>query len=268
MSVPVASVAQIQEVQPSFMRATTDPAPVRDGINAALVAIFQEYQRRSAYAAAQSDPLQATGTYLKGLAEDHDIFATPGETEAAVRARIFQAPNLVTPTAIIAAVTAIVSPYSAVQPQIFDSDLDCYFIEDGTAPWACFVGNNPTYSDRLYADDLATNGVFRPQSRPGQIWAFSDCNGRNFVVAIPVLDAADSAFSWALAGPDATADDGEMYISDGTDASGSESNGTDISFIYTGSSTANDLYQAVVSVIQRMKPQGFRFEVLVDPLLK
>ncbi len=261
--VPVATSAEVLAVLPSFLR-TSDPAPVRDALIAALTEVFRTYQVKAAYAAAQADPGRATGIYLEGLAEDHNVFRQPAETLAQLRARIFSAPSIVTPAAIIAAVNSIVLPFTTIEPQVFE-DIDCNFITDdggGANGYAydTFVGSNPRAPSRLYHEDAVENGGYeRDQAQPGGFWVFGDTNGRYFVVRLPSLVTADDNFTFVT-----SAGDDASFISDGSDTSGSEANGHVIEFTYTSNTTSDEIYDAVCTAIERIKGQGIRFQVIVD----
>lgn len=180
---------------------------VLGAINAAHVGVHANYTAASDYAAQQSDILRASGPYLDGLLGDHGCFRAPGEFDEAYRARGLSWPGVVTPDAIMAAVNAILAPYTAVLAQYCESILDRWFVEDGSATWGSFVGDSatvtvgPQYLDRLYPVDVALNdGVFRPQSDPGEAMIFTDDAGRCFFLRIPELNDANGPTSYACDG--------------------------------------------------------------------
>lgn len=263
-SVPVTSVDDVLAIFPEFLK-STDPSPVRDDIFESLLAMFREYQSSAAYTAAQSDPMRAVGAYLEGLAADHELFKLASDSDESLRAVFFESIDLVTPATIAAALNVITAPYTTALAQILEPDLDCAFVTDGTGEYdSAFVGTNPRYPDRLYPDDaLENDGYVRPQSQSDGFWIFSgDQIGCEFVVRLPDLSAADEDFSFS-----SDADPDEMFISDNTDDSGSEIDGTVISFSFTSAVTSEDLYNSVVAVLDRIKGQGIRYEVYVDPSL-
>lgn len=255
--VPVTSPADVKAELPTIIKQSQN-APVRDALTAAMAEMFKAHQDASKYAADQASVDRATGIYLAGLASDHGIVPASGESNDSLRSRIFDAPLIVTPQAIINAINAIVLPYTTVRPQIFE-EIDCNFITDDTASFdSSFVSANPRYPDRLYEDDAAENdGYSRPQSQPGGFWTFGDEVGRYFVIRLPPLEAADEDFAFLE----------ESFISDNTNASGSELDGTDITFVFGENMTADELYAAVVTAVEKIKGQGFRFQVYVDPEL-
>lgn len=164
---------------------TPETAPVRDAIAAALAEGFLEYQDASDRAAGQSDPLRATGSYLRAYAEEHEVVPTIGESESSLRSRIFVSPKIVTPSAIEDAINEIIDPALCY---ISELDLDGWFVH-GTAPsvWESFVGSEPNYPDRYY-DDL-------PYTRPGGCIPSNNLP-RSFHVRIPALQAQDEAFAY------------------------------------------------------------------------
>ncbi len=164
---------------------TPETAPVRDAIVAALAEGFLEYQDASDRAAGQSDPLRATGSYLRAYAEEHDVVPTIGESESSLRSRLFASPAIVTPGAIERAINEIISPAECF---ISELDLDGWFIH-GSAPsvWESYVGADPDYPDRYY-DDV-------PSGLPGGCIP-SDSLPRSFHVRVPALQAQDEAIQY------------------------------------------------------------------------
>jgi hypothetical protein len=271
-SLPVRSRLDVLALLPPEVRNSAS-APVRDALTAALTAILQEYQRRSSRGAALADILRATGTHLEGLARDHDVFKQPGESDEALRARVLSLADLVTPDAIVEAVNAILEPHTPLRCRYFESELDQWFVTDGMAAFDSFVFNgsaaaSPYYPDRLYPDDSATNGgVSLPNREALGAWVFSDSVGRHFLLRIPPLEAVDDDGSYCLDAAVTSAEDAMMFIADGSDTSGAESDGTVTSFIYTDQVLSDELYAAIVSVVELLKGQGIRWSAHVDPLL-
>lgn len=266
-ALPVRVDADVLAIFPLEVRRSAT-APVRDGLVAALKEILKEYQRRSRRSAALSDILRSTGSHLDGLASDHGVFRQPGETNEALRMRVLGIPDLVSPSAILAAVNAILVSHTSRRAKYFESELDQWFVEDGTATWQSFVyngltGATPYYPDRLFADDAIENGGY---AIPGRevlgAWAVGDALGRHFILRIPPLESVDNDGAYAV---DALADG--MFVADGTDTSGAESDGTVTSFIFTDQSLSDELYAAIVSVVEMLKGQGIRWTAIVDPLL-
>ncbi len=257
---PVNSDADVLAVFPKDMRPVLE-APVRDALIAAMRVMFETYQEKAEYAAAQSDSLRATEIYLDGLGQDHDVFRLGGGVEEDYRTAIFATQAVVTPEAILAAVNALTLPATDVVCQYLESALDGAFITDGTAEYdSSFVGTAPRYPDRLYPDDATENaGYVRSQSDPGNMWVFGDDLGRYFVLRLPNLAAADDLFMWAMDAVDEGA-----WIADGSDTSGAESDGSVISFNFEGGLTADEIYLAIVGVVDRIKGHGIRFQAIVD----
>src|SRR5437870_3747490 len=98
-----------EDVLSEFARPHRNPAsaPVRDAFAAAWNAGLTAYQNIAARAAAQSDPTRATGEYLTGYAEERGVIPLSNETESQFRDRLFDAPEIVTPKAIVGVVNAL-----------------------------------------------------------------------------------------------------------------------------------------------------------------
>ena len=65
-ALPFSSTDDVLAILPAFLK-PSDPAPVRDAVVAAILAMAIAYQERAGYAAAQSDVLRAVDTYLAEL---------------------------------------------------------------------------------------------------------------------------------------------------------------------------------------------------------
>lgn len=200
---PVISKADVLAVLPAFWK-RDDTAPVRDGLVAALTAIMLAYQTDASYAAAMVDILRAQGTYLDGLGNDRGVPRALGELDPSYRVRLLALPSLVTPTAILAGVNAILAPYTAIKAQYSESVQDRWYVRSAqniaqgfhSFVWkaASTTGQrSPYYLDRLYEDDSAQNGGYvRPQSSPGGARVFKDTIGRFLVLRVPDLSALDA----------------------------------------------------------------------------
>ena len=265
----VSSDADVLAVLPYFVQ-ESDTAPVRDAIVAALREMFLELQRRDDYAAGQADPDRATGIYEDGVFADRTVFRQSGEDNETYRARGLTFQDLVTPAAILAAANAILSPYTAVQARYFE-ELDGFFASDGTAAWESFVYDaaswtTPYYPDRMYVDDSAADGLFCPGRAPGGAVTFADEIGRIFVLRVPDLSAVDDSRGFSFA--DSTdpvfnaEDEGDFFVSDGVTAP--DLNET---FVQADSVTQYDIYNAIVTSIERIKGHSIRWSLYVDPLL-
>lgn len=228
-------------------------APVRDSIVGGFTDGFTEYQRRAEYAAAQCDPLRATGDYLRSIAEEKEIYPSAQESDEEIRGRLFTATEIVTPKAIDDAVEALLALATDLNAEIYEPEVDGLFISDGTAIWDSFIGANPRYLDRLYLDDAVENdGDYIPDNRPGGAVPMTGLV-RFFVVRVPPLTAVDSDFEFVT-----TADDG-CYIDDGTGSFGS--------FSYATAETEDEIYAAIVGKVNSIKGQGITWELLVDASL-
>jgi hypothetical protein len=264
---PVISDDDVLAVFPAEVRRAST-APVRDALAAALTAILEEYQTRSGNASLLADILRATGNHLEELCAERGVFKQPGESESSLRTRALGIPDVVSPSAILAAVNAILAPHTAIEAKYFESELDAWFVDDGTATWSAFVFDGvdsatPHYPDRLYVDDVVENGGDAISGREVLgAWAFADTIGRYFVLRLPPLESVDDEGSYAI-----YVDDDGMFVANGSDTSGAESDGTVTSFVYTDQVFSDDLYAAIVSSVELLKGQGIRWQAIVDPLL-
>jgi hypothetical protein len=255
--VPVSDEADVAAEFPRPHRTPT-AAPVRDAFTGGWTAGFLEYQNIAARAAAQSDPLRATGDYLKSFAEEHSVIPGADESEESVRSRLFSAPDIVTPDAIVRGVDALLAPYTTKTCRFSELELDGFFVHDGTAEWDSFVGTDPDYPDRYY-DDL-------PHRLPGGAVPSSGYL-RSFLLRIPALEDNDDAVSFAFDAPvslvpsDITDDYEGIFVADGT------GDGTVGLSVYTSPQRADYLYAAIVGLVTSIKGQGFSWTLLVDPTL-
>lgn len=267
---PVNSVDDIISILPFFLKSDDSP-PVRDAIIAALVSIFLAYQDASSYASAQSDILRAVGLYLDGLGSDRGITRQPSELDESYRTRILSIPNIVTPSAILAAVNSILAPYTSVQAQLFEASLDRWFVFNGTSHLS-FIGTNPIYLDRLYIDDIASNlGQSRPQSRVGGAWTFGDTVGRYFVLRVPLLPETEVQHMFIADGSNTNNQETNSsvvsFIADGSNVSGQETTGSDASFCFNLRQSIIDVYTQIVSAVERIKASSIRWQLFADPKL-
>lgn len=260
----VQSADDVLSVYPRDYRVPTEH-PVIDAINAAHAGAHQSYTEASDYAAAQSDILTATGEYLDGILGDHGCIRAPGELDEDYRARGLAWVGVVSPVAVMGIVNAILAPYTTAQAQYCESIADRWYVEDGTAVWGSFVADcatlvGPSYLDRLYPDDAAANdGVYRPQSDPGEPLIFTDDLGRCFLLRIPALSDANGPTAYAT---DGTGGDlAEMFVEDGTATA-------EMTFASADYLLADETYQAIVNAVDRIKGQGIRWVIVVDDRLE
>lgn len=202
-SLPAETLDDINSHLPAELK-INDPAPVRDSLFSSLLACLQQYQLLSAYAAAQSNPVYATGEYLEGLAQDRTVLKAPGESDLSLSGRLFAPVACVTPQAIIGAANTILANAAAsnISCEYLESALDRIFVFDGTQPATLhsFIGPvSPQYTDRFYKDDAALNGgSYVPGRAPGGAWCFGDEYGRMLVLRSPVLVHANSEHTFTF----------------------------------------------------------------------
>jgi hypothetical protein len=266
---PVSGTDDVLAALPLFLR-PNDSAPIRDAIVAALTAIFIGYQEASNYAAEQSDVLRATDTYLRGFAQELKTYAKPGEDDEALRARMLSVQGLVTPTAILAAVNALLAPFTTVQAQFAESIQDRWFVRSAPATgdwhsyvWKTTMSRSPTYPDRLYPDDAAINGGdVRPNSNPGGARVWSDNVGRNFLLRLPDLSPLDALVAAACSGGPGPAPYTKSYFTVGIGT-----NASNATFVRNVSASALSVYQAITNTVERLRGSSIRWTLYVDPKL-
>jgi hypothetical protein len=257
----VSSTDDVLAAFPARVR-NAETAPVRDAITEAMLAMYLAHQERVDYAAAQSDATRAVGAALDGLGYDRGIFRQDGEGNEAYRDRIFATPAVVTRSAIVDAVNQILAAYTAVEAQLFESVLDREFVRndsDASSWGGAFITDgrtniDPEYQDRMYDQ--------RPNSHPGGAWAFSEHYGRYFVLRIPSLSDAGSAVGFMFDGTQEPSQGLGFFTDDGTDGDGSAAG-----FLYSGSSDATSIYQAIINVVERLRGHGVRWMLIIDPKL-
>lgn len=227
-------------------------APVRDAFVAAWAEGFLAYQNIAAEAAGQSDPLRATGDYLKSFANEHGVVPGAGESEESVRSRLFQAPEIVAPDVIVDGVNAMLATFTTGVCTLSELELDGYFVQDGTADWDSYVGADPDYGDRYY-DDM-------PSLLPGGAVPSSGFP-RSFMLRIPPLEDNDDTLSFVTDTVDG------IFIGDGSDTSGAESDGSVATSVFVDPKLADDLYAQIAGYVESIKGQGISWSLVVDPAL-
>lgn len=117
--------------------ASVQTAPVRDAIVAGQLASQLAYQQATSDAAAQSDPLRATGEYLDEIGSyERGIKRAAGELDDAYSARVNTPPTPVDPDDIIGAVNAILAPYTDT-PAFYAERPDGFFTgQPGVTSWS------------------------------------------------------------------------------------------------------------------------------------
>lgn len=279
-ALPFSSTDDVLAILPAFLK-PTDSAPVRDAIVAAILAMALVYQERSGYAAAQSDVLRAVDTYLAGQGADRGVVQQTGESSTAYRARILSTPNLVTPTAILAAVNSLLAPVTTIKAQYCESVQDRWYVRkngssSGLSTFHSFVykstavrSRSPYYLDRLYEDDAAQNGgVFRAQSNPGGARVWNDTLGRFFLLRIPDITPIDSGGAFGFKTAETVYPVGSKQPGLGMFAFKHASAGSAYGAYARADATSSaTIYSAIVNVVGRLHAASIRWAVLVDPKL-
>lgn len=258
--VPVRSADDVVALLPETHR-RQESAPVRAALAEATADMFRAYQIASSYAAAQSDPTRATGQYLGAFAVGVKVFPQKDEGDEALRARLFAAREVVTPSAILDAANAILAPYTDGAAQLAESILDRWFVFDDTGPLTdchSFVTDDtvsiwPEYPDRHYDT--------RPGRSPTAAIMFDDDVGRMFVLRVPDIGSAVNSVATATDGTDSGEFAG-LYIDDGSDPT---SQGQ--SFLFLGFEAAVAVYQRIANTVNTIAGHGVRWVLCVDPKL-
>jgi hypothetical protein len=280
---PVNDVSDVLAVAPSVLRPDS-VAPVRDGIFAGITALCQACQSWGIYAAAQSDPLRATGVYEDAIGGERSIFRS-GALDEPYRDAILTPPTNVTPQAILAAANAILAPFTAVQAKYCESRSDRLFIYPDLAgpgppaaapppPYgnAAFlylesdIARSPAYADRLYESDAATNGgLFCPGREPGAARIFADDVGRMFLLRAPDLTSVDAQDTPVYTGLPANGDD--FFVA--ADASSPITDPTlaSTSYVLQNPTLSSTLYASLINAVAHVLGQSVRWELFVDPQL-
>lgn len=260
---PVNDSSDVLATLPDYVQRPAS-APIRDAIVEGETAMFLEYQDDAKYAADQSNVLTATGIYLQSIGEERGVFKQDGETDTAYRTRILATPSVVTPTAIMTAVNAILAPYTTTQAQYCESIQDRWFVTDGTLSWHSCLGVSPSYYDRLYPGDSAVNGGYvRPNSEPGHARVFSDIYGRLFVLRVPTISSvnAGGAYMHDDVTPlplGALAPTAAFYIGDGSTYATSDA------FIRESGVTDQLVYQQICNTVEALRGASIRWLMIQD----
>lgn len=223
-----------------------DSAPVRDTFVAGWTRGFITYQNIAAYAAAQSDPMRATGEYLLSFAEERSLVQTPGETEDELRDRLFTAPKIVTPRAIVDGVNEILANVTTESCRLIEPNLDGWFVRtasDLSNSWNSYVGAPPDYPDRYYAEDeaFAPLASYPSSERP-----------RTFILYVPRFSTTEDSFAYI---PTTDSVSGPFALS--TNLSGTL-------FVYEDPQTADAIYSRIVAFVERVKGQGISWTLITS----
>lgn len=246
-----------------------DTAAVRDAFVDSFSRAHVSYQDESAALLAQLDPRTTSGDALLQLAVEHGVTPGVGEDPEVLRARIFASQDVVTPNAIVNAVNALLAPYTTVQCQLVELEMDGIFIDDGTAAGSAFIVtlgtiNNPHYPDRYYADDTVENGGFSLSNNQPGAGLLSQGNLRSFHLRLPEIAASDDDFSFCI---DADFTD-IMAIFDGTQTDSADTTLTSSNnFIFNSTQTSDEVYAVIVATVESLKGQGISWSAIVDPYL-
>lgn len=249
-------------------------APVRDALVGAQAALFTKYKKTSQYAADQANVARATRRYLDGQGEDRDVHRSGNEGDGPYRARVLAVPEVVTPLAIVAAVNAVLAPYTTIKAQYLESIQDRAYLrfhppselDDPVGRGCAILEHSPNYASRLYPEDEAVNGAARVQCSPGGAWLFGDRVGRYFVLRVPDLSPLDTvipAMYFPMPGEPENLGglSRRMFL---------RTTGSDPpkSFLYKKSTTALDVYGAIVSAVEAVIGHSVRWKMISDPKLR
>lgn len=219
-----------------------ESAPVRDTFVSGWTQGFITYQNIAAYAAAQSDPMRATGEYLLSFADERSIVRVPGESEESVRSRLFKAPEIVTPQAIVDGVNEILADVTDDTCRLIEPNLDGWFVQVGAGnAYNCYVGAAPDAIDRYWDVDpaFAPRACYPSSGRP-----------RSFVLQIPQFNTTEQNFAFI---PATNSSSGPFALS--TNLSGGM-------YVYQDPQTASAVYSKIVAFVERVKGQGISWALV------
>lgn len=277
-TLPIVTDDDVMAILPAYMRAA-DNAPVRDAIVAALRVMATTYQEAASYAARQRDVITATGDELDSLLNTrrHD-----DESDEDYRIRGLGLREVVTPSAICAAVNVIIAPYvcSYIEP-----DLDQFFLNGNpfTSHWGCFFGAAPQYPDRLYPDDAAANGgVVKPNVNPGPAGIYNlSGDGRRFELQIPDLSGLNESIVLIFSGTKLAPSDADvpenggaqtLEFGNGESLGGNglfamdNTVGTDPTgrgYLFSHTLSENATYDQIIDVVERLRGGGYKWSLVV-----
>lgn len=266
---PVQAASDVLDVLPKSHLPDAGSTVVRDALVQCLLSMLLEYQNRAGYAAAQSDPGRATTQYEDGQFNDRGFRRAVSEQDESFRTRGLSVPALVTPVNVVAAVNAILAPFTKIQCQYLESDQDGLFLTDDTGIYHSFLGAGPNYPDRLFPSDAISNGgVFRPNADPGGAWLFPDTTGRFFVLRVPDLSSYNSAHAFLGNGTDTNRSESlgsiGVFLGDGSNTNNSEVNGTIGAYMDSDVTTASGIYQSIIDTVESIRGHSIRWELFVD----
>jgi len=133
---------------PAWVRNLT--STVRDALIRAWVAQWNLVWARSGHALAQvTTPRDAGGVWLDAWAELYQRAKRPGESEAELRERLLNPPDVVSPNAIRDAVEPLVAEITPADAAFIEPAIDAAFASALDSEWNAFV--QPTDA-RLWAD--------------------------------------------------------------------------------------------------------------------
>ena len=203
-----------------LMQAPT--APIRDAIIAGQFATAFALLKASRRAAAQNDPLRATGPALDDIGGERGIYRQIGEPDdppnavlygppaVAYRQRVNAEPNVVDPNDVIAAANNVLAPYTSISCRYAEQS-DGFFLDDGSSTvFSSHVFQElptplvpnltppndvmtvPNYPDRLYSSATPAGLLSIPNRRPPGAMLNGDTYARWFLLSLPDISAVDS----------------------------------------------------------------------------
>lgn len=291
-ALPVSSTADVQGEWSEDMLAATS-SPIRDAIIAGHLAMLQEWQRRSRYAAAQSDILRATDEYLAELLEERGVQKQPGETDYQYLTRALGGPgSLVSPAAVLVTALSFLTPYTSILP-VYEERSDAWFTFNETSgpAWcptlqygdAVTAATTPVYPDRLYLQTPggSTANVI-PQRMPQGARPNSDSYGRWFLLRVPEIGALSLDFETVVGidsnnlstavftAPTDSYGLFSLYTSQGTSFGAGNpaiNRAGGFAFLRQESLTSQQVYQAMIDDINSIIDMSVRWTLVVDPNL-
>lgn len=246
-------------------------APVRDALNEADACIHVAYQDEVASLIAQQDARTASGDALRKIASEHGITPAQNESDSALRLRIFGTIKVVAPQAIVDVVNALLAPYTTVQCQLVEPEMDGMFITDGTAAYdGAFINNpgsysSPSYPDRFYPDDAALNGGFKLTNNDPMTAIVANGKPRTFHLILPELSATDADFMFVIDDMSPTGATEGLFLFDGAQDTLADVGSNN--FAFNTAFLSDEVYNQIVAAVDSMKGQGMTWSAYVDPFM-
>lgn len=276
-------------------------APIRDAIIAGQFSAMFALVKASRRAAAQNNPLRATGPCLDDIGGERGIYRQVGEPDdppnavlygppaVAYRQRINAEPNVVDPNDVIAAANNVLAPYTTISCRYAEQS-DGWFIDDGSStaysshvfqelptplvpvlPPTSNVQTVPNYPDRLYPSATPAGLLSIPNRRPPGAMLNGDSYARWFLLRVPDISQVDTDIAAVFDGTQDAVNVGLFSVGASAAQEGVSPPVwlTDVNptFLFSFTSTVDQIYASLVAAVEAIRMHSMRWSCIVDPLL-